>query len=112
MRPRITVILGLKGNSFKVTNHMIRNAKDLSPDQKLAIESLIGHALSEQDHISVRRFTPVPQVSDKRRQEILSGLESHFARVDAQRPAVSAEEAAAIIDEALRSTRPNYQPIR
>ena len=91
---------------------MIRSTKDLSPDQKLAIESLIGHALSEQDHISVRRFPPAPQVSDERRREILKDLQAYFARVDAQRPPVSAEEADTIIDEALRLTRPSYQSIR
>jgi hypothetical protein len=64
---------------------MIRSAKDLSPDQKVVLESLIGQALSEQDQVSVRRLRPAPQISDTRRQEILGNLEAHFARVDAQR---------------------------
>ncbi len=91
---------------------MICSAKDLSPGQKLAIESLIGHPLSEQDHISVRRFRPSPQISNGRREEILRNLEAHFARVDSHREPVSAEEAARVINEALRSTRPNYRPVR
>jgi hypothetical protein len=33
---------------------MIRSAKDLSPDQKLAIESLLGHSIGEFEQISVR----------------------------------------------------------
>jgi hypothetical protein len=36
---------------------MIRNAKDLSPDQKLAIESLLGRAVSENEQISVSAVT-------------------------------------------------------
>jgi hypothetical protein len=33
---------------------MIRNAKDLSPDQKLAIESPLGRSVAEDETISVR----------------------------------------------------------
>jgi hypothetical protein len=33
---------------------MIRNAKDLSPDQKTAIESLLGRRVLEDEEISVR----------------------------------------------------------
>jgi hypothetical protein len=38
---------------------MIRLAKDLSTDQKLAIESLLGRSLSEDEKISIRTV-PVP----------------------------------------------------
>ena len=71
---------------------MIHKAKDLSPDQRTAIESLIGQTLAEKDD-SCRPG-------------------GAFARVDAQRQPVSDEEAEAIINEALRSTRPNYRPVR
>jgi hypothetical protein len=37
---------------------MIRNAKDLSPDQKLAIESLLGRAISENEQINISAVTP------------------------------------------------------
>ncbi len=37
---------------------MIRNAKDLSPDQKLAIESLLGRPVSENEQISISAVTP------------------------------------------------------
>jgi len=47
-----------------------------------------------------------------RRREILQDFEAYFAKIDAQRQPVSPEEAATILDEALRSTRPNYRPIR
>jgi hypothetical protein len=90
---------------------MIRNAKDLSPDQKAAIESLLGRRVLDDEAISVRALEP-PALPDQKRAEILSGLEAYFARVDAQRQPVSPEEADAIIDEALRSTRPNYHSVR
>jgi hypothetical protein len=39
---------------------MMRNAKDLSPDQKLAIESFLGHAISQDECVSVRTMPPAP----------------------------------------------------
>jgi hypothetical protein len=90
---------------------MIRNAKTLSPDQKAAIESLLGRQLLESEDISVRAFEPAP-VSDQRRREIADELRKYFAEVDANRRDVSDEEAEEIIDEALRTTRPNYRPVR
>lgn len=36
---------------------MIHKAKDLSPDQKMAIESLLGRSVAEDEAISVRVLT-------------------------------------------------------
>jgi len=91
---------------------MIHKAKDLSPQQKLALESLLGRAISEQEAISIRTLETPPEMSPERRREILDSLEAHFLRVDAQRMPVSGAEADDIIDEALRSTRPGYRPVR
>jgi hypothetical protein len=91
---------------------MICNARDLSPDQKVAIESLLGRTVSDEEEISVRAL-PVPEgISPQRRAEILAALKAHFARVDARRLPAPAEEEDSIINEALRSTRPDYRPIR
>jgi len=90
---------------------MIRNAKDLSADQKAAIESLLGRRVSESESISVRAIQP-QAISDERRTEVLIGLGRYFEQVDAKRQSVTTQEADAIIDEALRSTRPHYQPVQ
>ncbi len=37
---------------------MIHKAKDLSPDQKMAIESLLGRSVSEDEAISIRTMAP------------------------------------------------------
>jgi hypothetical protein len=91
---------------------MIHNAKDLSPDQRVAIESLLGQSLSEQDDVSIRKLGSVRQLAPERRQEILDDLDRYFARIDAKRQPVSEEEADTIVNEALRSARPDYRPIR
>jgi hypothetical protein len=36
---------------------MIHKAKDLSPDQKIAIESLLGRSVAEDEAISIRAIT-------------------------------------------------------
>ncbi len=90
---------------------MIHNASDLSADQKTVTEGLLGRRVLEGEEISVRVIQP-PPLSDERRAEVLRDLQTHFAQVEAQRQPASAEEADAIIDEALRSARPNYRPIR
>lgn len=38
---------------------MIHKAKDLSPDQKMAIESLLGRAVAENEAISIRTMASV-----------------------------------------------------
>jgi hypothetical protein len=41
---------------------MIRRAKDLSPDQKAAIERLLGRSVAENEQVSVRTVTsPSPR---------------------------------------------------
>jgi hypothetical protein len=87
---------------------MIRNAKDLSLDQKTAIESLLGRRVLEDEAISIRAIEP-PPLSDQRRRELAEELRKYFATVDARRKPGSAEEAEEILTEAIRSTRPGYR---
>ena len=88
---------------------MIHKAKDLSPDQKAVVESLLGRQILEGEAVSVRAFEP-PVLSDERRQEIIESLKRYFAQVDANSRSVSDEEAEEAITEAMRSSRPNYIP--
>jgi hypothetical protein len=89
---------------------MIRKAKELSPEQRMAVEALISQ-LSEQDDVSVRRLSTSPAVSKARRREIPQNLQEYFAQVDEQRQPMSAADADSVLDEALRSTRPGYRPV-
>ena len=90
---------------------MIRNAKDLLPDQKAAIESLLGRRVLENEAISVRAIE-LPPLSDQRRREQTAELRKYFAEVDARRKPGSPEEAEEILTEAIRSSRPGYRPHR
>jgi hypothetical protein len=88
---------------------MMLNAKELSSDQKLAIEALLGRPVSENEMVSIRAFE-LRAVSAQRRQEIAEELRRIFAEVDAKRQPVSAQEADDIVNEAMRSSRPHYRP--
>jgi hypothetical protein len=87
---------------------MIRNVKDLSPDQKMAVESLLGRSVTEQETVSVQAFQP-PTMSDQGRHEIVGALRQYFAEVDAKRQPISDREAGDIINEAMRNSRPGYR---
>ena len=65
---------GLRDTMESKSVTMIDKAADLSEDQKLAIASLIGQRLSEQDNVSVRRLPAPPELSAERRREIADGL--------------------------------------
>jgi len=89
---------------------MIHKAEDLSPDQRVAVESLLGRPILAGEAISVRAFEPA-SLSDQRRREIVEALTRYFAEVDASRTElVSAQEVEETIIEALRSSRPHYTP--
>jgi len=88
---------------------MICQAKDLSPDQKAVLETLLGRRVLEGEEISVRAIQP-PALSDQRRQELVEDLKKYFAEVDARRQPASADEAEDILNEAMRSVRPGYRP--
>lgn len=88
---------------------MIHRAKDLSPEQRAAIESLLGRRVLEDEAISVRAIAP-PALSDERKQELAEQLKQYFTEVDGRRKPGSPEEAEDIINEALKSVRPGYRP--
>jgi hypothetical protein len=87
--------------------------KDLSPEQKRAAEILLGHPVSEDEAVSIKSLGPstiVPsKLSPEERIEALRALNDRFSKV--RHPDVTEDEEEAAVNEALRSTRPNYRPI-
>jgi hypothetical protein len=94
---------------------MLYHVKDLSPDQRLVVEALLGRPVSEEEAVSVRAVAPaaiVPStLSVEERKRTLDALHGYFDRVDSRRKPVSEVEEEAIITEAIRSVRPNYRPV-
>ena len=92
---------------------MLYQVRDLSPEQRRAAEMLLGQPVSEDDAVSIKRLGPttiIPsKLSPEDRVAALRLLEQRFG--SANRPEVSEKEEEAAINEALRSTRPNYRPV-
>jgi len=94
---------------------MLHRVKDLSPEQKVAVEALLGRPVSSNQAVSVRAVTPatiIPsQLSQEERREALRKLDSYFAKVDSGRKPLSEEEEEAVFGEAMRSVHPNYRHV-
>lgn len=94
---------------------MVHHVKDLSPDQRRAVENLLGRPVADDESVSVKSVRPSavlpPRLSTDERVEALEKLRQYFAKVDSQRRPVSEAEEEEIINQALRSTRPNYRPL-
>jgi hypothetical protein len=94
---------------------MLHHVKDLSPEQRQAVENLLGRPVGEDESVSIKGIRPsaiIPsRLSTDERKEALEKLRRYFAKVDAQRKPVSDAEEEEIINEALRSTRPVYRPV-
>jgi hypothetical protein len=94
---------------------MLHRVKDLSPEQKLTVEALLGRAVSDEEAVSVRAVAPaaiVPStLSQDERVEALACLDRYFEKVDAGRKPVSEDEEEAIVNDAIRSVRSSYRPV-
>lgn len=95
---------------------MLHHVKDLSPEERRAVENLLGRPVAEDESVSIKSIRPSsivpPQLSPDERTGVIEKLRLYFAKVDAQRAPISEDEEEEIINEALRSTRPEYRPIR
>jgi len=88
---------------------MILNAKDLSSDQKAAIEGLLGRRVLDEETISVRTIEPTG-ISDQRKRELAEQLRKYFAEVDANRSNLPEADVESVLRESIRSSRPGYRP--
>jgi hypothetical protein len=87
---------------------MIIETAELSPNQKTAIEELLGQPLSEKDAISLRAL---PTTKSAEQRAAAENLCKFLAARERPQPGVSDEELEAAILEALRSERPHYTPM-
>jgi hypothetical protein len=94
---------------------MLHHVKNLSPEQRRAVENLLGRPVAEDESVSIKGIRPFsiipPRLSPDEREEAIEKLRQYFAKVDAQRRPVSEAEEEEIINEALRSARSDYRPI-
>jgi hypothetical protein len=91
---------------------MLHHVKDLSPEQRHAAEILLGHAVSEDETVSIKSLglsTLIPsKLSPEARIEALRALNERLASAAS---GIDAAEEEAAVNEAIRSSRPNYRPV-
>jgi hypothetical protein len=87
---------------------MIVQSEELSPNQKAAIEELIGRPLLDRETISVSTLPPSALAN---RQAAAEKLQKFLEETVRPRPGVSEEELEAAILEAIRSERPRFRPM-
>lgn len=91
---------------------MLYHVRDLSPEQKLAAEILLGHPVSDHEALSIKSYDPgmiIPsRLSPEERIAAMRALDERFAARLV--PEVSAEEEDALVREAFLATRPDPRP--
>lgn len=92
---------------------MLYRVKDLSPEQKRAAETLLGHSVSDNEAVSIRSLDAATiirsRLSTEERIAAMRALDERFAARPA--PEVSVEEEEALVREAFSSTRPDHPPV-
>ncbi len=94
---------------------MLHPVKDLSPEQRRAIESLLGRKVSEEEAVSIKSIRAssilAPNLTAEERKKALERLDRYFDKVDARREPVTEAEEEGIINEALASARSDTRPV-
>jgi len=90
----------------------LHSSKQLSPRVRSALEEVLGRTLREDEAISVRAYEPQETASAEQEYAQNNELRRYFAALDERTKDIPDCEQAEIIEEAIRSVRPGYQPIR
>ena len=88
---------------------MIVQVNELTPQQKAAIEELLGRQLLDREQIDVSALDD-PTVA-KDRQRAAEELRKFLSTPRKPRPGVSDHELEEAMLEAIRSERPNFRPV-
>jgi hypothetical protein len=87
------------------------NARDLSPDARQVVEQLLGRQLAEDEQISILAYKLHEPATADDKQAALDTLRKYWSRMDEKTKDIPEEEMDEILDEAMRSVRPNYRRI-
>jgi hypothetical protein len=86
---------------------MVHHVKDLSADQRLAIESLLGRALREEESVTIRPSVVVQEApTGQERARAFRQYQSSLDELAGRVKDVPEEEIDAAIEEAVGSLRP------
>lgn len=90
----------------------LHNVLKLPPPVRSALEQLLGRALRDDETISVRAYEPHEGPTPAEQRAIADQLRQYFAKLDEKSKDIPESEQEEILDEAIRSVRPDYRPRR
>jgi len=90
----------------------LHSARGLSPAVRNAVEALLGRTLKDDEAVSVRAYQPHEAPPAEHRRNAVRGLRQYFANIDRKAKDVPEDELDEIVDEAIRSVRSGYRPVR
>ena len=90
----------------------LHSARKLPQPARSALEQLLGRALSDDEAISVRAYQPHEAPPPEQQRPLTDELRRHFAKIDERTTDIPVSEREEILDEAIRSVRPGYRPVR
>ena len=96
-------------------NQTVQKAADFPTEVLSALEALLGRPIAADEDISVMALRPHDAPSAEVRAEALVRLHEMFRAADERAAAISDEnpdDVDEVLDEAIRSVRPNYQRVR
>ena len=93
-------------------NVCIRKAEDLSESVKAALESLLGRTLEADEEISIMVYRPLDLLQDPIRDRLVQSFNEQMNALAGRVRDASDDELDEILDEAMRSARPGYRPIK
>jgi hypothetical protein len=93
-------------------NISIQKTEDLSAAVRAALESLLGRALEADEEISIMAFRPHEAAQGPVRDQLAHRLNEQMDAMAERASDASDGELDEILDDAMRSTRPGYRPVR
>jgi hypothetical protein len=86
-------------------NISIQSARDLRPDARAAVESLLGRKLSEEEQVAVMAFPGYPAPAGEERRIAAQRLGETLQSMAQSAQRVPVDEMEALIEEALEQVR-------
>lgn len=88
---------------------IFQKARDFSPNDRAAVERVLGRPLSDEEEVSIVAYPPPRHVTAAEKDKAAAALQRHFAEADARGVADEAEVDAAILEAMQHVRKPGYR---
>jgi len=91
---------------------LIPRASNLRPQTRAALEAELGRALRDDEEVRILASPPPTALTEEERRQAWERLDQSLQTIENRLKDIPVDEYEQILLEAIRSVRPNYQPIR